>query len=31
MYGADTYTGGDNANNREITFKISSTNCMFQL
>ena len=25
MYGADTYDGGDNANNREITFKITST------
>ena len=24
MYGADTYAGGDNANNREITFKITS-------
>ena len=24
MYGADTYTGGDNANNRETTFKIST-------
>ena len=25
MYGADTYVGGDNANNRETTFKITST------
>ena len=25
MYGADTYAGGDNANNRETTFKIIST------
>ena len=25
MYGADTYTGCDNANNRETTFKITST------
>ena len=25
MHGADTYAGGDNANNREITFKITST------
>ena len=25
MYGADTYTGGDNANNRETNFKITST------
>ena len=25
IYGADTYAGGDNANNREITFKITST------
>ena len=25
MYGADTYAGGNNANNREITFKITST------
>ena len=25
MYGADTYAGGDNANDREITFKITST------
>ena len=24
MYGADTYNGGDNANNRETTFKITS-------
>ena len=25
MYGSDTYGGGDNINNREITFKITST------
>ena len=25
MYGADNYAGGDNANNRETTFKITST------
>ena len=25
MYGADTYAGGDNANNRETAFKITST------
>ena len=25
MYGADTYAGGDNANNREATFQITST------
>ena len=25
MYGADPYAGGDNANNRETTFKITST------
>ena len=25
MYGADTYVGVDNANNRETTFKITST------
>ena len=25
MYGADTYASGDNANNRETTFKITST------
>ena len=25
MYGADTYAGGDNANDRETTFKITST------
>ena len=24
MYDADTYVGGDNANNRETTFKITS-------
>ena len=26
MYGADTYTGDDNANNRETTFQITSIN-----
>ena len=25
MYGADTYAGGDNVNNRETNFKITST------
>ena len=25
MYGADTYAGGDNANDRETTFQITST------
>ena len=25
MYGADTFAGGDNANNRETAFKITST------
>ena len=25
MHGADTYAGGDNVNNRETTFKITST------
>ena len=25
MYRADTYAGGDNANNKEATFKITST------
>ena len=25
MYGAATYAGGDNANNREATFEITST------
>ena len=25
MYGADTYAGGDNVNNRDTTFKITST------
>ena len=25
MYGADTYAGGNNANNRETTFKMTST------
>ena len=34
MYGTDTYAGGDNANNIETTFKITSTkvecsNCYF--
>ena len=34
MYGADTYAGGDNTNNRETTFKIRNTkvvcsNCDF--
>ena len=24
MYGADTYAGGDDANNRKTTFKITS-------
>ena len=24
VYGADTYTGGDNVNNRETAFKITS-------
>ena len=27
MYGADTYAGGDNVNNREATFQITSTVC----
>ena len=32
MYGADTYAGGDNNNDREATFQITSTqNCMLQL
>ena len=26
MYGADTYAGGGNINNRETTFQITSTN-----
>ena len=26
MYGADTYAGGDDANNRESTIEITSTN-----
>ena len=26
MYGADTYAGGDNVNNRETTFKAQITN-----
>ena len=26
MYGADTYAGGDNSNNREAILKITSTN-----
>ena len=25
IYGADPYAGGDNANNRETTYKITST------
>ena len=25
MYGADTFVGGDNVNNREAKFKITST------
>ena len=25
MYGADTYAGGDNGNDRETTFQITST------
>ena len=25
MHGADTYVGGDNVNNRETTFQITST------
>ena len=25
MYGADSYAGGDNSNDRETTFKITST------
>ena len=25
MYGADTYVGGDNVNNRETTLKITTT------
>ena len=25
MHGADTYAGGDNVNNRETTFQITST------
>ena len=25
MYGTDTYAGGDNVNNRETTFNITST------
>ena len=25
MYGADTYAGSDNVNNRETTFQITST------
>ena len=31
MYGADTYVGGDNANNRETTFKITSTKLYVQV
>ena len=30
MYGADTYAGGDNDNDRETTFQITSTK-LFQL
>ena len=29
MYGADTYAGGDDTNNRETKFQ--AQNCMFQL
>ena len=31
MYGADTYAGGDNANNRETTFKATSTKLYVQI
>ena len=31
MYGADTYDVGDNANDRETTFKIQVQSCIFQL
>ena len=31
MYGADTYAGGDNVNNRKTTFQITRQSCMFQL
>ena len=31
MHGADIYAGGDNVNNKEATFQITSTNCIFQL
>ena len=31
MYGADTYGGGDNVNNRETTFKITSTKLYFPI
>ena len=31
MYGSDTYAGGDNANDRETTFKITSTKLYAQL
>ena len=31
MYGADTYAGGDNANNRETTFQITSIKLYFPI
>ena len=31
MYGADTYAGGNNNNNRETAFQITSTKLYFQL
>ena len=31
MYVADTYAGGDNANNRETTFQITSTTLYVQV
>ena len=31
MYGVDTYAGGDNVNDRETTFQITSTKLYFQL
>ena len=31
MYGSDTYAGGDNANDREKTFQITSTKLYVQL
>ena len=31
MYGADTYASGDDANNREATFKITSTKLYFPM